>query len=273
LPQSPELAGGAGFTYEGNVAAFYMSCLLAEAYGPGISDKIVSGVSVQQRDFEEPLDDVIVDFRSATGDLARLSLQVKQSLTISSAKSNTDFREVIRDSWATLNKNGFRIGMDRYGVAVGTVSAARARALNNLCEMTRASLTAEHFSSRFGRRGNASAELKTLNRDVANLLKAAKGSRTTDEELHRFLSHFVFIKFDFLHEGASDPPDAINRIRDGLLPSDSAKAPLIWSHLVSLARSSAGVSGQFSRPRLQPAIWSACRGSPEITDRHPKRRF
>lgn len=76
MPQSPELAGGAGFTYEGDVAAFYLSSLLAEAFAPGINDRVVRGVSVQQRDFGEPLDDVIVDFRSPTGEPARLSLQV-----------------------------------------------------------------------------------------------------------------------------------------------------------------------------------------------------
>ena len=91
MPQSPELAGGAGFTYEGDVAAFYLSSLLAEAFAPGINDRVVRGVSVQQRDFGEPLDDVIVDFRSPTGEPARLSLQVKRSLTISDAKSNADF--------------------------------------------------------------------------------------------------------------------------------------------------------------------------------------
>ena len=74
--------------------------LLAEAFAPGIKDRVVCCVSVQQRDFGEPLDDVIVDFRSATGEPARLSLQVKRSLTISDAKSNTDFREVVRDSWS-----------------------------------------------------------------------------------------------------------------------------------------------------------------------------
>ena len=74
MPQSPELAGGAGFTYEGDVAAFYLSCLLAEAFAPGIDDRVVCCVSVQQRDFGEPLDDVIVDFRSATMGPARLSL-------------------------------------------------------------------------------------------------------------------------------------------------------------------------------------------------------
>lgn len=67
MPQSPEVTGSAGFTYEGKVGAFYLSCLLAEAYARGIKDARVSCVFFQQRAFGEPLDDVIVDFLSATG--------------------------------------------------------------------------------------------------------------------------------------------------------------------------------------------------------------
>src|SRR3546814_9227804 len=94
--QSPELAGGSGFTFEDAVAAYYLAALLAEAYAPGIPDHTVVRVAVQQRHFKQPLDDVIVDFRGANGGTARLSLQVKRALTISAAKSNTDFRDVIR---------------------------------------------------------------------------------------------------------------------------------------------------------------------------------
>ena len=65
MTQSPELAGGEGFTFEGDVAAFYLTALLAEEYAPGIDDRTVVCVSVQQRDFGEPLDDVIIDFEDA----------------------------------------------------------------------------------------------------------------------------------------------------------------------------------------------------------------
>ena len=119
MPQSPELAGGAGFTFEGAVAALYLTQLLSEGYAPGIDGRTVCRVALQQRDFGEPLDDVIVDFRSANGEPARLSLQAKRSLIISKAKTNADFREIIRDSWATLAKPSFRHGVDRYGAAVG----------------------------------------------------------------------------------------------------------------------------------------------------------
>ena len=225
--------------------------LLAEAYAPGIDDRTVVRVSVQQRDFGEPLDDVIVDFEDAAKNAARLSLQVKRSLTISKAKTNTDFRDIIRDSWRTLKKPDFRIDIDRYGAAVGTITPAKERALKTLCDWARESLTADHFDVRFAQGGNASDDIKTVKDDVVALLeKEAKGTPCTREEVHQFLAHFVLIQFDFLREGATDPPDAINRIRDCLAPNDAAKAPLVWSRTVQLARASAGKSGQFDRARL-----------------------
>lgn len=254
MSQSPELAGGEGFTYEGDVAAFYLSALLAEANAPGIDDRTVVQVSVQQRDFGEPLDDVIVDFKDAAKKNARLSLQVKRSLTISKAKTNKDFRDIIRDSWATLKKPDFRVNIDRYGAAVGTVTPAKERALKTLCDWARESLTADHFDARFAEGSSAGIDIKEVKNDVAALLNEAKLAPCTSEEVHQFLSHFVLIQFDFLREGATDPPDAINRIRDCLAPDEAAKASLVWSRAVQLARASAGKSGQFDRTRLVRSI-------------------
>jgi hypothetical protein len=259
MAQSPELAGGEGFTFEGDAAAFYLTALLAEAYAPGIDDRTVVRVSVQQRDFGEPLDDVIVDFEDSTKGPARLSLQVKRSLTVSKANTNTDFRDIIRDSWATLKKSDFRINTDRYGAAVGTVTPAKERALKTLCDWARESLTAEHFDARFVPGGSAGADIKAVSEDVVVLLEEAKGAPCTREEVHQFLAHFVLVQFDFLREGATDPPDAINRIRDCLVPDDAGKAPLVWSRVVQLARASAGKSGQFDRARLVRSIASVAR--------------
>lgn len=259
MPQSPELTGGEGFTFEGDAAAFYLAALLAEAYAPGVDDRTVIRVSVQQRDFGEPLDDVIVDFEDAAKEPARLSLQVKRSLTISKAETNSDFRDIIRDSWTTLKKPDFRLNVDRYGAAVGTINPTKERALKTLCDWARESLKGDHFDARFAKGGSASAELKAVKDDVVDLLKEAKRAPCTSEEVHLFLAHFVLIQFDFLREGATDPPDAINRIRDCLAPDDAAKAPLVWSRAVQLARASAGKSGQFDRARLVRSISSVAR--------------
>ena len=211
-------------------------------------------VSVQQRDFGEPLDDVIVDFRSATGEPARLSLQVKRSLTISDAKSNTDFREVIRDSWSTLKKNNFRHGIDRYGAAVGDGRAKQSGSPERLCEFARESVTTDHFEARFAPGGNASQDVKDVKDAIVALLDEANGNPCTNEQVHQFLAHFVLLQFEFLREGAGDPPEAMNRIRDCLVPDEADKAPLVWSRLIELARNSAGSAGQFDRARLVRSI-------------------
>ncbi len=248
--QSPELAGGAGFTFEDAVSALFLSALLGEGYAPGVENRTVCRVALQQRNFGEPLDDVIVDFRDTNGELARLSLQVKRSLTISAAKTNTDFREVIRDSWATYQKANFRKGIDRYGAGVGEIAKDKARSLISLCELARESITVSHFEARFAKGGNASAALKAVKKDVVTLLAHAKGSACSEVEAHEFLSHFVLVEFDFLHTGASDPPEVMTRLRDCLAADQADQAPLLWATLRQMVRESAGKSGEFDRPRL-----------------------
>ncbi len=249
-PQSPELAGGSGFTFEDAVAAYYLAAVLAEAYAPGIPDHTVVRVAVQQRHFKQPLDDVIVDFRNASGGMARLSLQVKRALTISAAKSNSDFRDIIRDSWATYRNPEFRPGIDRYGAAVGDIAKTKARDLPYLCELARASTTVDHFKARFAKGGNASAAVQAIKRDISTLLTKAKGSACSDEEIHGFLANFVLVQFDFLHDGASTSPAAMTLLRECLEPANAGDTPLLWSRLRTIARDSAGKSGEFDRPRM-----------------------
>ncbi len=61
--QSSELGAGTGFTFEDMAGSFFLVALLDEGYAPGIENRIVIGVSFQQKAFGEPLDDLIVDFR------------------------------------------------------------------------------------------------------------------------------------------------------------------------------------------------------------------
>jgi hypothetical protein len=92
---SPEISGGGGFTFEDVAVAVYLGALLGEETAPGLKDRTVTRVAVQQAAFGEPLDDLIVDGIGQDGSPARLSLQVKRELTISAAPTNTDFREIV----------------------------------------------------------------------------------------------------------------------------------------------------------------------------------
>lgn len=254
--QSPELAGGAGFTFEGCVGGFYLAALLGEAYAPGMEGRIVSRVAFQQRNFGEPLDDVIVDFRDAAGEEARLSLQAKSALAISAAPGNKDFRDIVRDSWLTYKKADFRKNVDRYGAAVGSIKQEKARNLVRLCEFARESDTAAHFVARFADGGHASSEQREIRENLIDVLTDVKGEKVSAEELREFLAHLVLIEFDFMHAGATHTADVMTRLRECLASDEISKAPALWAKLYQMARDSAGKAGVYDRARLLREIAS-----------------
>ena len=144
----PEIAGGGGFTFEDAPVAIYLGALLGEESAPGLKGRIVTRVAVQQAAHDEPLDDLIVDGIAPDESLARLSLQIKRELTVSAA-TNSDFREIVTRAWKTLVKSDFREDIDRVGFVTGTLADASRRALEDVCEWARDSLTLETFLARF----------------------------------------------------------------------------------------------------------------------------
>lgn len=257
--QSPELTGGAGFTYEAHVAARYLVALLTEGSAPGLNHRIVRRVALQQKSAGEPLDDVIVD-ANGVGDQSRLSLQVKRQLTISSAATNTDFREVVVNSWATLQKPGFRENVDHYGAATGTVSADRLRELRRVCELARNSTYAASFFARGDEHGNAGRDFNAII-DVFRTILADNGIDASNDNLYRLLKHFVVIHFDFLSEEATEASDAVEKLR-GLLLTESERAPDLWQQLVGMARDGAGKAAEYDRITLVSRLGAQYRLAP-----------
>lgn len=108
------------------------------------------------------MDDVIVDSVGPGGDLARLSLQVKRQLVISAARHNSDFRDVVRAGVATMRKDGFRPGTDRFGVVGGTISASARRDAIFVCELASGAESFESFHGSLFAPGFANAERKAV---------------------------------------------------------------------------------------------------------------
>ena len=221
---SPEATGGSGFSFEDGVVAIYLGALLGEESAPGLAGGIVSRVAVQQAAFGGPLDDLIVDGKAADGTEIRLGLQIKRTITISSAQTNTDFREIVINSWKTLCKGGFREGIDRFGVATGMISDSRRRDCTEVCEWARGSLSAEGFFQRFHTAGFAGDNRRGVPEVFRQILHDYLEREVTDSDVYRILRHFVLIKFDVLHQAATDEPSAIERLRLQLIPSDSHRA-------------------------------------------------
>ena len=245
---SPELTGGAGFTFEDRVAAMYLAAVLAESVPIGLLAGRAIKVELQRAAFGQPMDDLIVTARLQDDSHGLLAMQVKRALTVSPADSNADFRDVVRRAWSTIRGTGFRSGVDRVGAVTGSIAEGRKRALRDVCEWARLSPTAEDFESRFV--PDASGEAHRHVRESFTVALKAAGAAFTPADLHRLLASFVIVSLDLLHEGASDEAHAINLLGRCLVPTDAARSGDLFGRLTELARDASGRAGQFTRTIL-----------------------
>lgn len=250
MSQSSELTGGAGFTFGDAVAAKYFVAMLTEGAAPGLSSCKIIRVALERAGFGEPLDDLIVDGTAQDGSSARLSLQVKSSLTISEAKTNTDFRDVILKGYKTIQNTDFQIGKSRVGVAAGIyTSTAKTRDLRNICDWARYSATPTDFKDRFAESAPASVGHRAIINIVRTILSRA-GIAESDEKLHQLFCHLVILAFDFLHEDSMGESDSISLLQPHLIPADAPRAADVWKQLRTIAREGAGNAAVFDRPSL-----------------------
>lgn len=256
---STELTGGAGFTFEDTCLATYLCALLGEGPCRGLPNRTVVRVASQRASAGEPLDDIIVDAESPTGELAKLSLQVKRALTISSAKSNTDFRKIILAAYSTVTKPEFRTALDQVGLITGSITDASKRAVEAVCSWAKSQDTPETFLAKFSP-GVSNDEHRKFHEAVReNLKDSIPATQQIDAEVHRLLRHFVLMEFDLLHDGARDESNAVSFLRYCLHPSDAARSGDLWSRLRVIAREAAGQGAVYSRTNLIPRLHGSFR--------------
>lgn len=246
---SPELTGGAGFTFEDGVTAVYAVALLAETTAPGLPARVVKSLSVQQAALGHPLDDVIVEGVGADGDSARLSLQVKRKLVVSQAESNKDFRDTIKQAHATLSGPEFQLGKDRVGAVTGEIADSSKRDFETLCEWARSDSDTTSFLAKIHADGVAGGKERQFE-DVRAILEDRVPADKLDADTHALLSHFVLIRMEMLHEGSTDEAQAVTNLSHVLCPEEAHRADDLWRRLLALVRVAEGHAASFDRKTL-----------------------
>jgi hypothetical protein len=214
-PASTELTGGAGFTYEDTVDAYYLAQLLGRERAAGQAG-VVTGVAVQQQGHGNPMDDLVVEF-DEVGTKRVLGLQIKRSVTISGA--DEDFRAIVTAAVKTQALNTFTKGSDKCGFIVEYVTDATLRTLKHLIAWAGESPTGAEFEARFAPTG-AAARAERVLRDA---LKPVIGAVNTDEEVS-FYKHFVAFRFDGLEENGARRADVINRLQEQVASKEHGQA-------------------------------------------------
>ncbi|MBR1250017.1 hypothetical protein JQ609_24215 [Bradyrhizobium sp. AUGA SZCCT0169] len=239
---STELTGGAGFTYEDTVVAYYLAALLREERAAPLSG-IVKSVAVQQDGHGHPMDDIIIELEDV-GSLRRLSLQAKRKIQISAAISNKDFRDVMARAVNTRKMADFQADLDAYGFVVENVSVGRLRSLNRLIDWAKSSPSAEDFTRRFAPGGAAAAAERSLRIDLAGLIGAA-----SDEE-RSFYSQFIALKLEGLTEGGILRTEVVNRLQEMIAVNEDGQDILLFDRLCRIARDAAGTARKWTRLTL-----------------------
>lgn len=261
MPASPELTGGAGFTFEDAVTAYYMAALLAERSAPGLTSAAVVRVSAQRGAVGEPLDDIIVHGEGLDG-TSVLGLQVKSAFAFNARASNTDFFEVVKRGWATLDDPSRDEARVRIGVVTSEIDDAQYRQVRTVCEWARYSPDAADFGQRIAVPSFASAAKRNAVSALKVGLKAALNRMPTDDEIFRFFRRFILVRLNLLGEAATDEQLALDRISSALRDPAPEDARAVWSALRTVARDSSGTAGGFDRQTLLERLGGTQRFAP-----------
>jgi hypothetical protein len=240
---STELTGGAGFTYEDKVVAYYLAALLRGEKAM-LQRGTVSSVAVQQAGHGQPMDDLIVEFRDSDGP-RMLGLQVKSTITVSGAATNKDFRDVLNRARETRKTPGFHVDRDAYGYVVENVAEAAHRSLNRLIDWAASSPTPADFDRRFAEGGAAAAAERTLRDELAPLIGACSA-----EDEWNFYRQFVAARLSGFDETGIVWTEITNRLQELVASNEDGQEVLLFDRLCRIVRDGAGTARKWTRTTL-----------------------
>jgi hypothetical protein len=242
-PASTELTGGAGFSYEDTVVAYYLSSLLRRERAAGQAG-FVTSVAVQQQGHGDPMDDLVVEL-DEPGAKRVLGLQIKRSVTISGAAKNDEFRGIIGAAVKTQTLESFTEAADACGFVVEHVTAGTFRSLTHLIDWAKASTESADFERRFLPTGAAGADERNLRNDLLPVIGAAN----VDEEVS-FYQHFVALHLHGLEEGGVLRTEVVNRLQEIIAVSEDGQDVLLFDRLCRIAREGSGKATKWTRASL-----------------------
>lgn len=244
---STELAGGAGFTFEDFVVAYYLSALLRDEGAFGLNGRVVS-VAVQRAGHDQPMDDLVVEFDDG-GTVRTLGLQVKRRLSVTSG--NPDFCAVLTAALAVRQKADFNPDTDRYGFVAEFVAVDPLRSLQRLIDWAKASPTEADFTRRFEPGGSAAAAERSMRADLATIIG--------DNDHAAFFRQLVAQKMEGLGDGGQARADIVNRLRESSASAELNDGALLFDRLCRLVREGEANAKKWIRATLLNDLGSAVR--------------
>ncbi|MGJ0452980.1 MAG: AAA family ATPase [Methylocystis sp.] len=247
---STELTGGAGFTYEDTVVAYYLVALLREE-SAALQSGVVRSVAVQQAGHGYPMDDLIVE-TDDLGERATLGLQVKTGFAISSGDAL--FKDVIARALETRASANFQPERDAYGFAAEHLAVDGLRTLERLINWAKSSPDAKHFEERFAEEASAANAERGMRDDLKTIINPASA-----EDEWQFYRHFVATRFDGLSPSGVTRTDLTNRLQELVASNEDGQGTLLFDQLCTLVRQGEGSARKWTRESLLAQLGGVAR--------------
>jgi hypothetical protein len=251
---SPAASGPAGAVFEGQVGAHYLLTLLAAAEPRGLPGASIDRIEFQRASDDHALDDVIVKARDRNGRDAVLEIQVKHAITF--APSDPVFRKVVAQIAQAAARPDFHAMRYELAIATARDSWKISGAYQHVLSWARQLQSAGVFMARIKRQGLANKDMRTFVETFrANL--AAAGAPDDDETVWKLLRRLQILVFDFTATGSASEALAQERAIRVLAPSESHRAPDLWSILSGISLDYAAGGGELDAPALTRELTTA----------------
>ena len=246
---SPYATGGGGSFLEAKVAAGALSALLCGDGFRGLVGGNVTHVASQRKDFDEPLDDLIIGGVTQAGRQTSLRLQVTNELAFTAR--NAKWREVVRNAWESFTNEKFDPSYDRVGVGIGVYSKTADDAYQTVLRWARESSDGADFAKRLGKKQFSNHEMREFVHTIVQIVEEDKKEDVDNDRLWNFLRCLVLIHFDFQSGDASrEQAHCFEQIAKSFPNVDPKVSRHVWLHLLDKVSALIPAGGSATREGL-----------------------
>lgn len=250
---SPFSTGPGGSRFELWVAEFYLSAMLKEELPLGFeSGGLIFSVSLQQRNKENPVDDIVIKAETGT-----LSIQVKHTIRFTnnlpkSSGKSPEFYDALNQCWNLYTDNKFHKEIDCFGIAFNVASYAKSSKtdIEDTVNWAKKEISVVSYLKQLKKFKNK-YHYFTIFRDI---LTDISENAVDEETTWNFLRHLVLLPFDFSQGSSHSYNELLNKLKDISKMHSAENAKILQTTLYDLATRYAITGGELDTYSLEKQL-------------------
>ena len=233
---SVALTGGAGYSFEDQVAAWFLAHLLCGEMPLEVQFGVPVSVDFQVLESGWLLDDLLITARNANGVERHLAISVKRGRQVTRGGFPDEFVGAAWKQWlgVDISEKPFRCETDLLCIAVGKLADTVKSAWNEIISQATATRP-ERLAKRLSHGGNSNAIQRSLFESLRCPETLAEEGRLSDVEVAKLAAHIRLVHLDFRSPASSDMKTGLRLCRAALLDGDLNEAVDLWNDLVAVA--------------------------------------